>query len=277
MMRTHFSALFVVCALAFSTMASAQSDVTTDDITLTQQRADVTVDTAARFGVAGYWAMSNHVASFRTLPPIENCCNGFGNTTGYGFGADVFVREMVDAIGMPLTARIGYRQYAAPFMATTTEKAFDGSLKTADALIEHTLDLAWHQFTFGVGVDVKLFDPLYLSVGFDASYTVDATYSQSERLVTPTTMTFETGSDTRNIASGSLTEYNAINMLLDLGLRLRLFQLNSTAVVKDQQWVDLRGRYMLQLTPTYNLPAEGTEPARSLKSNLLTLGLEFTL
>lgn len=272
--RMSILALTSVMALA-STGVYAQTASLKD--ANAEQTQKVTTDTTARFGVAGYWIYSNHVAAFRTLPPIENCCAGFGNTSGYGFGADVFVRDMIDALGMPLTARIGYRQYAAPFTATTTEKAFDGSIKTADALIEHTLDLSWHQFTFGVGLEAKLFNPLYFSFGVDASYTVDATYNQSERLVSPTTMTFETGTDTRNVDAGSLTDYNAINMLVDLGLRLRLFQLNSTDVVKDQQWVDLRGRYLLQLTPTYNMPAEGIEPSRSLRSNLITLGLEVTL
>ena len=229
---------------------------------------------AMKIGGSVYWAYGTHDASFKTLPPFTNCCDEYGSTTGNTYGVAVRIRDIAPSLPIPLSVHAGYRYSAAPFQTTTTERMFDGTPTTVNALIEHAVDLTWHDVTFGVAADMALIGPVWFTLGIEGAYTAGASYNQSERLVSPTTMVFETGTNERNLSSGSLSGYSPVNALADLGLRIRLLNFDVTNDDPLGTWVDLRARYLWQLTSTYNDEAADNNLGRSYRRHLITVGLE---
>lgn len=87
-------------------------------------------------------------------------------------------------------------------------------------------------------------------------------------------MVFETGTNERNLSSGSLSGYSPVNALADLGLRIRLLNFDVTNDDPLGTWIDLRARYLWQLTSTYNDEAADNNLGRSYRRHLITVGLE---
>jgi len=90
-----------------------------------------------------------HNASFNSLPPIENCCTGFTNSTGLGFGAEIGYTTPLSSDGLTITPHVAYRHMPVSFESYSTEKAFTGGVVSGDALFRHTLDVSWSALTFG--------------------------------------------------------------------------------------------------------------------------------
>lgn len=272
MMRSMYTlALSVGLVLsAGSLLAQGERRTNESDSALRSQRTD----RVTKIGGAAYWAYGTHDATFKTLPPFTNCCDENGATTGNTYGVALRIRDIAPSLSFPLSVHAGYRNSAARFRTTTTERMFDGTPTTVNALIEHAVDLTWHDVTFGVTADIALYQPVWLTLGIEGTYTAGASYTQSERLVTPTTMVFETGTNERNLSSGSLSGYSPVNALADLGLRIRLLNFDVTKDDPLGTWIDLRGRYLWQITPTYNDPATEDNVGRAYRRHLLTVGLE---
>jgi hypothetical protein len=83
-----------------------------------------------------------HDGTFRSLPPVENCCTGYESSGGFSTGAHVSLAIPVANGALLLGTKFGYQYFNAAFSATTVEKVYGGSVASVDARIRHDLDVS---------------------------------------------------------------------------------------------------------------------------------------
>ena len=227
------------------------------------------------FGTQAY-----HNASFNSLPPIENCCSGFTNSKGLGFGAEFGYTTPLSSDGLTITPHVAYLHMPVSFESYSTEKAFTGGVVSGDALFRHTLDVAWSTVTFGARLEYPVITGLHLGVGLDAMYFATGSYHQTETLEEPSNLVFETGTRVRLDRNGYVRGQNDLVFNATGSLRIRLIEKRAGST-----GVDLFGRYSLPLQPLFTprtwRGAYGNPPATfyidSYYVNMLTIGLGLAL
>jgi hypothetical protein len=221
-----------------------------------------------------------HNASFNSLPPIENCCTGFTNSTGLGFGAEIGYTTPLSSDGLTITPHVAYRHMPVSFESYSTEKAFTGGVVSGDALFRHTLDVAWSALTFGARLEYPVLQGVHLGVGLDGMFFASGSYNQTETLEEPTNLVFETGTRVRLDRNGYIRGQNDVVFNATGSLRIRVLEKR-----QGSAGIDLFGRYSLPLQPLFNAQTwrgnYGNPPATfyidSYYVNMLTFGVGFAL
>ncbi|MFN5378808.1 MAG: hypothetical protein ACK5BQ_08590 [Ignavibacteria bacterium] len=199
------------------------------------------------FTIAAFGTQASHNASFNSLPPVENCCTGFTNSKGLGFGIEVSMTTPISSDGFTITPHIGYQNMPVSFESYSKEKAFTGGVVSGDALFQHTLDVAWSVVTFGARIEYPLIDGFYLGAGLDGNFFATGSFHQTETLLEPSNLVFETGTRTRLDRNGYLRGQHAIVFNATGSARIRLVEKRPGAV-----GVDIFGRYSLPLQSLYS-------------------------
>ena len=221
-----------------------------------------------------------HNASFNSLPPIENCCSGFTDSRGLGFGAEIGYTTPLSSDGLTITPHVAYQHMPVAFESYSTEKAFTGGVVSGDALFRHTLDVAWSVVTFGARLEYPVLQGIHLGVGIDGMFFATGSYHQTETLEEPTNLVFETGTRVRLDRNGYIRGQNDVVFNATGSLRIRILEKK-----QGTAGIDLFGRYSLPLQPLFNPQTwrgnYGNPPATfyidSYYVNMLTFGIGFAL
>lgn len=191
--------------------------------------------------------LATHNASFNSLPPIENCCTGFSDSKGLGFGFELGYTTPLTADGLTITPHIGYVNMPVSFDSYSTEKAFTGGVVSGDALFRHTLDVTWTTVTFGARLEYPVLSSFYLGFGLDGYFYTTGSFHQTETLEEPSNLVFETGTRVRLDKNGYVRGQNAVVFNATGSARIRLIEKQHGAV-----GVDIFGRYSLPLQPLFS-------------------------
>jgi hypothetical protein len=228
------------------------------------------------FTVAFIGNLATHNASFNSLPPIENCCTGFSDSKGLGFGFELGYTTPLTADGLTITPHIGYLNMPVSFDSYSTEKAFTGGVVSGDALFRHTLDVTWTTVTFGARLEYPVLSGFYLGFGLDGYFFATGSFHQTETLEEPSNLVFETGTRVRLDRNGYVRGQNAVVFNATGSARIRLIEKQQGSV-----GVDIFGRYSLPLQPLFAAQTwkgmSGNPPGRffidSYSISMLTFGI----
>jgi len=169
-----------------------------------------------RFGVFYNFNFNSQSANFQNLPNVPSCCPDYKNGSGSGFliGGlfEKYFRE-----NFYYGARIGFHNFFASFSSLEDETfIIDGNIYPGK--IEHLVDLNFNRLFISPNVIYSPKERLFLSLGIDLSFIVNAKYKQIEKIKDPPDkVTFSDGLRYRNKNDGSLKGYNDINLGLNLG------------------------------------------------------------
>ena len=245
--------LVTLSTLALSSQAQPESDrALAHDSEVSTRVADTTTSKGSdtEFSVQLMGAYGFHRTSFTSLPPFENCCNGFSSTSALGYGAQLGLTFPLGSSDLQLGVRAGVMSLPASFTTMTTQKIYAGELQSVDAVFEYTTNLTWNGLTGGLGLEYPLSSRLFIGAGVEGMYVVSATYTQKERIVSPTSAVVysETNDIVRDDRSGNLDKYNALVVGLNAAARLRMIEPNRSGI----RALDLVARYNYALTPLYS-------------------------
>jgi hypothetical protein len=263
-------ALAVCCSMAVLAQASDS----------TQQAADSAAAPSTEWSVTVLGSYGMHDVDFNSLPPIENCCLGFENSTGIGYGAQIGLSYPLTDNGLRLSSRIGYQLLPVGYSSFSTNPVYVQGTGTVNAVFKHALDLTLHTVPVNVSLEYALTDWLFLGVGPEAYYIASTSFHQTESLENPQGLTFENGSRTRIDTTSSLTSYNSIVFNAQGSLRVRLGK-----DIGSIRGIDLLLGYSYPLTAVFDpqtWQGAAGDPVRSYYINrysisLLTAGLAVAL
>jgi len=198
------------------------------------------------FTIAAFGSQATHNASFNSLPPVENCCTGFTDSKGLGFGLELSMTMPISSDGFTITPFLSYQNMPVSFDSYSKEKAFTGGVVSGDALFQHTLDVAWSVVGFGARIEYALIDGFYVGAGLDGNFFATGSYHQTETLLEPSNLVFETGTKVRLDRNGFLREQQSIVFNASGSARIRIIE-NSPGAIG----IDIFGRYALPLQALY--------------------------
>lgn len=177
--------------------------------------ADAQSPLRPRWTLTGGLALNNHVADFRALPGVPNCCPRFENGAGtgpmFGLGYETPLGD-----GLLLSFGVGYMDHAALLSEREAVAVIAGGELRAGAF-EHTIDASIASVGLEAGARYRVAEGLFLRGGLRAGVPLSPRYAQREQLVEPAaTGTFldslgrDSGSRTRNENSGDLPDASTI-------------------------------------------------------------------
>lgn len=262
-----------------STRRNPSSDRSSDSVSTPSSSSSDSARTEISVQLLGAYGF--HRTSFVSLPPFENCCNGFSSTSALGYGAQLGVTLPLGSSDFLLGMRAGVMSLPASFVATTTQKIYAGQLQSVDAEFEYTTNLTWNGLTGGVAVEYPLSKRLLVGAGVEGMYVLSATYTQKERITAPTSVVMyaETNDIVRDDRSGNLEKYNALVVGINASARLRLLEPNRSGI----RALDLVARYNYALSPLYSngLTWSDTQGSKTLQApytlHYLALGLALVI
>ena len=219
--------------------------------------------------VAGY---GFHDGSFRSLPPVENCCTGYESSGGFNTGGSVALSIPISNGSLRVSTRVGYQYFAAGFTSTTIEKVYSGEIVSTDARIRHDLDVSWNMAIVGFGAEYAVMSKLWLGLWLDGLYAIRGGYEQRETVESPTNITFENGSTVRDVRSGALSDYTSLTGGITGQVRYRIIDGHN----KGFTGIDLVCRYMVPLGALYAHDMQWRESSIDYKLRYLAGGLSIT-
>jgi hypothetical protein len=219
--------------------------------------------------VAGY---GFHDGSFRSLPPIENCCTGYESSGGFNTGGSVALSIPISNGPLRISTRVGYQYFAAGFTSTTIEKVYSGEIVSTDARIRHDLDVSWNMAIVGFGAEYGVTRKLWLGLWLDGMYVIRAGYEQRETIESPSNIVYENGSTVRDERSGTLSDYTSLTGGITGQVRYRIIDGHTIGF----NGIDLVCRYMVPLGALYAHDMQWRESSIDYKLRYLTGGLSIT-
>lgn len=219
--------------------------------------------------IAGY---GFHDGSFRSLPPVENCCTGYESSGGFSTGAHVAFSIPITSGSLRIGTRLGYQYFAAGFTSTSSEKVYGGSVVSVDARIRHDLDLSWNMAVIGFGAEYALTRKLWLGLWLDGFYVLRGGYDQRETIESPDNIVYENGSTVRDERSGSLSDYTALTGGIVGQLRYRIIDGQGDGFTG----IDVVCRYMVPLGGLYPEDMQWRESSIDYKLRYIVGGLSIS-
>lgn len=180
-----------------------------------------------KYGVYADYGLNMHLADFRALPGIPNCCTNFqeGDGLGLSMGA-LFEMDMTSHLF--LAGRVGYSDLSGELIRkdqTTVilNNAFE------DGEFTHTINSSIQAVTARILAGYRIIPNLSFYAGFGVGNVINATYDQVETLSKPSDKGtfvddkgFDTGSRTRNESAGDIPELNSMRLFLSTGVGYEL-------------------------------------------------------
>lgn len=252
-------------ALAFVNVTRAQEAESDSAETNTpvQQKTEWSVNVIGSYGM--------HDVDFNALPPVENCCLGFENSTGIGYGLQIGASFPLTNGGLRLSTRLGYQALPVTYSSFSTNPVYVQGTGTVNAVFEHALDIAFHTVPLHVSLEYPIADWLLLGIGPDAYYVASSSFKQTETLQEPANLNFETGGRTRIDTTAKLTSFNSMVFNAHGSLRVRLGK-NIGSIAG----IDMLVNYAIPLTALFDPQTwQGTSgtPPRSYYINRYNLSL----
>jgi hypothetical protein len=268
--------LVLITMLMFGLIHASAQELRSSDSTQPESRSTSSTEWSVNF--IGSYGM--HDVDFNSLPPVENCCLGFENSNGIGYGIQLGGSFPLSENGLRLSMRAGYQQLPVAYSSFSTSPVYLPGTGTVNAVFKHGLDVTFHTVPVHITLEYELTDWLWLGLGPDAYYIASSAFQQTETLENPSDLLFENGSRTRIDTTGSLSNYNSIVFNAHGSLRVRLGR-----DIGSIRSVDLLVGYSRPLTPVFDPQTwQGTagSPVRSYFINrynlsLLTAGIAVAL
>jgi hypothetical protein len=253
------------CALVVLVLMATMQAIAQDSVDIAPRpRPEISAAIVAGYGF--------HDGSFRSLPPVENCCTGFESSGGFSTGGNVAFSIPIANGSLRIFTRLGYQYFAAGFTSTTTEKVYSGEIVSTDARIRHDLDVSWNMAIIGFGAEYGITKKLWLGLWLDGLYAIRAGYEQRETIESPTNITFENGSTVRDVRSGALSDYTSLTGGITGQVRYRIIDGHN----KGFTGIDLVCRYMVPLGAFYAHDMQWRESSIDYKLRYLAGGLSIT-
>jgi len=260
-------ALYLAFLSALAAAATAQQSDSTDS---NPQRH------AFEWSIHASAAYAMHDVDFNSLPPIENCCFGFDNTTAIGYGGSLGVSLPLTDDGLRIGLRAGYGQLPAQFASFTTDPVYVPGQGTVNAVFKHQINLTYHTIPVDLHFEYPVLSSVWFGLGVKGLYIASASFKQLETLEEPSGVSFENGTRTRIDKSGELSGYNSLVFNGNVSLRARL-----ASDIGAIRGIDLTASYVHPLTEVYDAQtwqgAAGSPPRsyyiNTYRISMITAGL----
>lgn len=146
------------------------------------------------FSVGGsvYGSRAGHSGQF-VLPQAPTCCSGYGSASSFGLGGGLFLRQEITK-HVRLTVRGGLLPMHGDFVSSE-QVLLSGQVQ---GTVQHELDVTMSMLAFDALLDFRVPGNIRLMAGITGG-SASAMFSTRERLVNPSTGTFENGSRLRAV------------------------------------------------------------------------------
>ncbi len=203
-----------------------------------------------RYGVYIDLNLNHHVADFRALPGVPNCCPRFESGNGVGTSFGLFYQHPFSE-SLSALLRAGFSSNSGTLTSNEGTVVIVNGQPVAGEF-EHTVKTSLATWGVEPLAALRLVGRLRAYGGMRVSAVTTKTYEQKETISQPTTTgTFENGQRTRNENAGELPDGSSLfaSVLLGAGLDLPLnsdrtllatpevfYSIGVTPVVKDLTW-----------------------------------------
>ncbi len=188
---------------------------------------------AEEFRIGAYvdYGLNHHIADFRALPGVPNCCPSFfsGVSDGEGLG---ILGSFYLSDDFLLALRLGYSNYGARLVrAEDVVLNLEGD--KINGRFEHTLEADIAGAGVSILADYDLGAGIFAFVGPHAGYLFKMNYSQQEHITRPADMGVftDTGTRIRNKNSGEIPSASELFAAVEFGLRMEFPMNRSGSVV----------------------------------------------
>lgn len=171
-----------------------------------------------------------HDASFSSIPGFYSCCPEYTSAFGIGYSFYLGFSYKFDTklLGMPwkYTGNVSYNNLGAAF----SDEEFVGNIISDNTFVkgisEHYIDAGISTVAIDQFITLSPFEtiPFGISTGFSVGFLSGKTFSQEERLITPSNSTFENGNKVRGKYSGDITGASTALMALRIGLSYEIYK-----------------------------------------------------
>ncbi len=157
-------------------------------------------------GIAGAYGLQNHSVNFKGLPDVPSCCPTYstGNGNGLSLGG---LYEFPVSTYLSFEIRGLLSTLGGTLKASETKLVFDGS-SSVNGVFEHTIRSKFTSIDLLPSIRFSVMKGLKINVGIGAGWITGATYTQEERLITPSDLLFENDSRSRLNYSGTISKVN---------------------------------------------------------------------
>jgi outer membrane protein OmpA-like peptidoglycan-associated protein len=215
-----------------------------------------------KYGIYAAYNLNQHVADFRRLPGVPNCCPHFEKGSGMGITLGALMELPLSDMFF-LGLRLGYTTLDGLLTQKEGTTVITNGI-AGDGEFEHKVDAAIGnmglEVLFGISPlkNINLIKNINLYLGLRVGLNFSATYEQSEQITKPATgatfldsLGIDSHSRIRNVHTGDIPESNSFQLFAiggvsyDLPLNSRgslmvspeiFYSFNLTDVVKDSVW-----------------------------------------
>lgn len=184
-------------------------------------------------GLTGAYGMQNHSVNFNGLPDVPSCCPTYstGNGKGMSFGG-IYEFPVSQSVSFEFRGLIS--TLSGTFKANETKLVFDGN-SSVSGVFEHTIESKFTSIDFIPGIRFSVLNGLKVNLGMSAGWITGATYTQEERLITPSDLLFENDSRSRLNYSGTISKVNNFQLRAVGGLSYDLpLNANETMIASPE-------------------------------------------
>ena len=220
-----------------------------------------------------------YTSSFTNLPGYYGCCTEYTGAfgIGYGFnaGMDYNLRKSILGSDISISILAGFNNISAKF----SEEEFIGNIiqgndytkGISDFIIDPTINL----LTIDPGVSFGNIAGLPISVRIGMQFGIPMTKSmeQMEELKSPSGVTFENGTTTRDFQEGDINEFTGLYMAATASVSYEVYRFGDFAIMPEIKFnyglnnmvkdVDWKANYFQGVVNlTYRLPVTPSEPPK---------------
>lgn len=221
------------------------------------------------FGFYAGLNFNSHLADFKKIDGINDCCTQYKDGTGMGvaFG---FLYSIPLSRLLNFEARLGYFNRNG-LLKSNEEKVVNLNGDAAKGVFEHSIDAGLGSISIEPRLNLKIFHGLMLTGGFHAGFMVAKSADVVEKILEPSTGTFENNLRERLNYNGDIPGAQSIEMSALLGLSYN-FGLDGAG----KYFLAPEVAYYFGLTQvTDKLIANAGGPAVDWHVNTLNVGLAF--
>ncbi len=172
---------------------------------------------AWRAGIDAAVHVLGYTAEMSGLPGVPSCCPEYRHGTGDGFSGGAFL-QVVLLRGLAAGLRVQYAISNGTLDATEQELV-TAQRDTVTATFAHTITTRQPAITSEFYLSYDLFPHVSVTAGVRADAMLGGTFTQVERIESPSTILFENRSRQRMMFDGSIPQERSVFPAITLGVR----------------------------------------------------------
>jgi outer membrane protein OmpA-like peptidoglycan-associated protein len=160
----------------------------------------------SRIGGSGSVFLSPMTANIQGFQGIPSCCPDYKTGNGLSF---IFGGEYQHALSknVSIGARGGISIFGGKLLANEFKKTINAGIEQIVS-IEHSIAINITDIFYQPFLEYRILTQLPLQVGITAHHSISATFSQTETILTPSTIVFENNRRDRLNANGDIPAFN---------------------------------------------------------------------